>query len=173
MENLGEREKNPEGVGMDLRVGEVYKISGKGYIGLKDRKTPNAEKIADVRKHKGPFTLEAHSYVLIHTIEKVNVPAEKIVIEEGKAPVYIMPHVYPRSTLQRSGILLVATKGDPGYSGTLTFGLANLSDVDFEFDMGARLVNLVWDQVHGEISRPYAGQWKDGRVSAQKLERQI
>jgi deoxycytidine triphosphate deaminase len=29
IENLSERELNPEGVGIDVRVGEVYKIKGK------------------------------------------------------------------------------------------------------------------------------------------------
>ena len=173
VENLDAREKNPEGVGLDLRVGEVYKIGGKGFLGVTNRKTPNAEKVADIKKHKGPFTLKARGYILIKTMEKINVPDKKIVVEEGKPPVYLMPYVYPRSTLQRSGILLLATKTDPGYSGELTFGLANLSSVDFEFELGARLVNLVFEQVHGEISRPYKGQWKGGRVAAKKFERQI
>ncbi len=173
VENLDEREKEPEGVGLDLRVGEVYKISGKGFLGVKDRKTPGVEKVADVKKSRSRFTLKAHRYVLVHTMEKVNIPAKKIVVEKGKKPVYLMPHVYPRSTLQRSGILLIATKTDPGYSGTLTFGLANLGDADFEFELGARMFNIVFYQVYGELSRQYGGQWQNGRVSAEKFERQI
>jgi hypothetical protein len=37
--------KNPEGAGFDLRVGEIYKIKGKGFLGVEERETPNAEKV--------------------------------------------------------------------------------------------------------------------------------
>lgn len=173
VENLGEREKNPEGVGIDLRVGEVYKLSGKGFLGVETRKTPLGEKIADIKKHTGPVTLKAHSYVLVKTMEKVNSPSTKIVVDRGRPPAYVMYHMYPRTTLHRSGILLIATKGDPGYFGELTFGLANLSDMDFDFELGARLANVVFEEVEGEISRPYRGQWKGGRVVEKKFVKQI
>ena len=119
------------------------------------------------------FVLKAHEYVLIKTMEKVSVPAKKIVIEKGKKPVYLMPHIYPRGTLQRSGLVLIATKIDPGYSGELTFGLTNMSDTDFELEMGARVANIVFHQVVGELARIYGGQWQGGRVAAVKRERQI
>ena len=32
VENLSERElKNPEGAGFDIRIGELYKVKGKGF----------------------------------------------------------------------------------------------------------------------------------------------
>ena len=41
IENLSERELlNPEGVGTDLRVGEVYKIIEPGFLGIDERHTP-------------------------------------------------------------------------------------------------------------------------------------
>jgi deoxycytidine triphosphate deaminase len=40
VENLSERElTNPEGAGFDLRLGEVYKISGKAFLGGTERQT--------------------------------------------------------------------------------------------------------------------------------------
>ena len=40
VENLSERElTNPEGAGFDLRLGEVYKISGKAFLGVTERHT--------------------------------------------------------------------------------------------------------------------------------------
>ena len=40
VENLSERELNrPEGAGFDLRLGEVYKISGSAFLGETHRKT--------------------------------------------------------------------------------------------------------------------------------------
>ena len=51
IENIAEREKNPEGAGIDLRVGEVYKLKGTCFLPIKNehRKTPDMEKIADVK----------------------------------------------------------------------------------------------------------------------------
>ncbi len=44
VENLSERElTNPEGAGFDLRLGEVYKISGDAFLGETERKTPDIE----------------------------------------------------------------------------------------------------------------------------------
>lgn len=173
IENLSKRESNPEGVGIDLRVGEVYKLGGGGFLGVDERKTPEIKKIADVKKGKKRFVLKAHTYVLIKTMERVNAPTEKVVLEKGKKPVHVTYHIYPRTTLHRSGILLIATKGDPGYSGELTFGLTNLSNDDFEFELGARVANVVFTEVHGELSRPYGGQWRGGKVGTKGFERQI
>ena len=50
VENLAKRElTNPEGAGFDLRLGEVYKISGSAFLGETHRKTPS---IKLVQKYK-------------------------------------------------------------------------------------------------------------------------
>jgi deoxycytidine triphosphate deaminase len=172
IENLCEREHNPEGVGFDVRVGEVYKIWGAGFLGIENRKTPDIEKVADIKQNDKKIMLKPEEYVLIKTIEKVNLPAKKIVVEKGKKPIYLMLNVYPRSTLQRSGILLLATKTDPGYFGELTFGLKNIANDTFEFELGARVANLVFEGVLGDLSKSYEGQWKGGRVGTEGFEKQ-
>ena len=110
--------------------------------------------------------------MLVKTIEKVNIPAKKVVIEEGKEPTFLMLDVYPRSTLQRCGIYFMGTKTDPGYFGELTFALANVGNSSFGLELGARIANLIFKQVLGDISRPYEGQWKGGRVSTGAIEEQ-
>lgn len=42
IENLAERKLNQYGVGMGVRVGEIYKLKGVGFLGVRDkkRKTP-------------------------------------------------------------------------------------------------------------------------------------
>jgi len=172
IENLSERELTPEGVGIDIRVGEVYKIKGSGYLGVEIRKTPEVEKIASIHNGDKKVILNPGDFVLVKTIEKVNVPGEKIVIEEGKEPVYLMLDVYPRSTLQRCGIYFIGTKTDPGYHGELTFALANIGSSIFELELGARIANLVFKQVRGELHRAYEGQWKGGRVATEGFEKQ-
>jgi deoxycytidine triphosphate deaminase len=173
IENLSDREKsNAEGVGIDIRVGEVYRLEGEGFLGVTDRKTPEERKIADIKEGDKEVTLEPHDYVLVKTIEKVNIPSKKISIEEGEAPAHIMLDVHPRSTLQRCGIYFMGTKTDPGYSGELVFALTNLSNSQFRLELGARIANITFEQVVGDIVRAYDGQWKGGRVSAKKSEKQ-
>lgn len=173
VENLSERElSNPEGVGMDFRLGEVFTIEGEGYLGEKDRKTPEAKKIADIKNGDKSVTIKPGEFVLVKTMEKVNLPSEKIVVEEGSEPRFLIADAHPRSTLQRCGIYFRGTKTDPGYSGELTFGLANLGKSDFRIDLGARFVNIIFAQVIGDLSRAYEGQWQGGRVAATKTERQ-
>ena len=53
VEGLSERElTNPEGAGFDLRLGEVYKISGKAFLGEIHRQTPDIESVAKFGKDK-------------------------------------------------------------------------------------------------------------------------
>ena len=166
IENLSERElENPEGVGTDLRVGEVYQAIEPGFLGVEERHTPEIKKIADINNGDKKVVLNPGSYVLVKTIERVNIPSEKIVLEKWKAAKYLMPVVFPRSTLQRCGIALFRTKTDPGYSGELTFGLANLGKQKFVFELGARMFNIVFEPVVGELGRAYSGQHNLGRVS--------
>ena len=166
IENLAERERNPEGLGIDIRAGEVFRLEGKGFLGVEERSTP------EIRKLEGQkIILKPGDYVLVKTMEKVSLPAEKIDIDGER--VFLMLDVYPRSTLQRSGIYLMATKTDPGYHGELTFAMANLGGVPFELEIGARIANLVFKQAKGDLSRSYGGQWKGGRVSTQGREKQI
>lgn len=174
IENLDEREaQNPEGVGIDIRAGKVYRIIGEGFLGVTDRKSSDTEKIADIEKGDREVTLKPGDYVLVKTIEKFNIPGEKVEVEEGGKPMYLSLHVYPRSTLQRCGIYLMATKTDPGYTGELTFALSNLGSKPFRLELGARFANIVFMQVAGEIQRAYGGQWKGGRVSTGGTERQL
>jgi len=175
IENLSDREKNnPEGVGFDVRVGEVYKIKGSCFLGVEERKTPEIEKIADIRENNENkfITLNKGDYVLIKTIEKVNLPGEKIEIEQNKTPRLLMIDAYPRSTLQRCGIYFRGTKTDPGYEGELTFALANLGNCEFKLELGARFANIVFKEVIGDLAREYQGQWNKGRVATKETEKQ-
>ena len=87
MENLGERDlNNPEGVGLDLRLGSLHKIiEGGAFIevdgkaGLGRRKGVKTEVIAefnDGSDEQEEVVIEPGKYYLIKTIEKVNLPLE-------------------------------------------------------------------------------------------------
>ncbi len=173
MENLSERERtNPEGAGFDLRAGEVYRLKGEAFLGVTERKTPEEEPIASASRGDKEITINPGGYLLVKTMEKVNLPGVKIEIEKGKEPTLLMLRVHSRSTLHRSGLLLLSTKVDPGYSGELVFALSNIGNVPFRLELGARFVNLTFEQVTGNLARAYRGQWKDGRVSTEGNETQ-
>jgi len=162
VENLAERElTNPEGAGFDLRLGEVYKIKGKAFLGIEERQTPKIELLAKYQpKKKQSFIFQPNEYYLVTTIEKVNLPLN------------IAALFVPRTTTFRSGLFLRAGIAQPGYSGKLTFGLKNEGPVPVEIELGARFVFAVFYWVDGGGER-YRGQWQGGRVTTEKKEVQI
>ena len=161
VEGLCERElNNPEGAGFDLRVGEVFQIKkGEAFLGEVDRCTPEVKSIAKYGKEKG-IVLKPGDYVLVKTIETVNFPEN------------ISAICRPRTTLQRSGVMLITGATDPGYFGELTFAMCNMGKCDFRLEMGARIVRMVFFEV-GEVVSQYRGQWKGGRVTTDGKEKQV
>lgn len=162
LENLSERELiNPEGAGIDLRIGELYEISGSGFLGVEERSTPKAKLIARYdSKRTQRVVLRPKVYYTMATVEEVNTPQDIFVL------------FYPRSTLYRSGVLLLSGNCSPGYHGKLTFGLINLRNVSFRLEMGARIAHAVFYKVKGR-SHLYRGQWQGGRVDTGGREKQI
>lgn len=171
LENLGDRDlNNPEGVGVDLRLGSVHKIvkggafiEADGKAGLGKRKGVTTRTVAEYKdgsdKQK-EVVIKPGDYYLVQTLESVNTPED------------LMPMIYPRSSLFRAGLLLLNSKTDPGYKGPLTMGLKNLSDFPVKLQMGARICNMVFYKIEGETVS-YRGQHQGGRVSPKDVEQQV
>ncbi len=173
VQNLSKRElENPEGSGLDLRVGEVYHLKGDSFLGAdeteRERYSPETELIASVEKdgHK-TITLHPGDYVLVRTIEIISAPDRKIKYDPNLPEAYLIPKIHPRVSLQKGGVDLLCTKTDPGYVGQLVVGLSNVGGQDFKFELGARMFNLEYEAVSGEIKRAYSGQHQGGRVSSE------
>lgn len=173
LDNLGERDlTNPEGVGIDLRLGSVHAIvKGGAFIevdgppagGLGKRKGVQTKLVAEYKKNikKQKFiSIKPGQYYLVQTMESVNTPMD------------LMPIIYPRSSLFRAGLLLLNSKTDPGYKGPLTMGLTNLSPFSVKLQMGARIANIIFHKIDGQTVK-YRGQHQGGRVSPKKIERQV
>lgn len=170
IKNLGKRDlENPEGVGVDLRLGSVHKIiKGGAFIevdgaeGLGRRKGVETKVIAEyVEGGKVvEITIEPGEYYLVQTHEEINTPDD------------LMPLVHVRTSLFRSGLLLLNSKTDPGYSGVLTMGLTNLSPFPVKLQLGARICNIIFHKIGGKTVK-YRGQHQGGRVSPSKIERQV
>lgn len=136
-----------EGAGYDLRIGKIYEIMSDSYLGINDRGTPKVKEIK-FKKYK----LKSDQYILIETIEKVNIPEN------------IIARILPRSTLFRCGCSLITAVVDPCYKGTLTMGLKNLSEFNFEFERGSRIAQIVFETVEGK-TKGYKGRYQGGRVA--------
>jgi deoxycytidine triphosphate deaminase len=165
VEDLCEREmKNPEGAGFDLRMGEIYELSGEGFLGVEERQTPESKSVAKYNPEKiddeNFFIFEPGKYYLIKTIEKVNLPVD------------ISGIIFPRTTLFRSGLGLFNGVVQPGYCGELTFGICNLGQSKIKVSFGARVVHITFHEVLGEGNQ-YRGQWQGGRVSTAGKEIQV
>lgn len=172
VEGLSERElTNPEGAGFDLRLGEVFKISGTAFLGETHRQTPDIKSIAKFDPNKKPHSAKASrgkqsikikpgDFYLVKTIEKINLPVDLSAV------------IIPRTTTFRSGLFIRTGPIQPGYQGELTFGLKNVGPVTVEIEMGARFVHVLFHEVKGGGSA-YRGQWQGGRVSAIKKEKQV
>ena len=161
VEGLSKRElENPEGAGFDLRLGEIYEISGKAFLGETHRKTPEIKTVRKFEKgKKSSVKIKPGDFYLVKTIEKINLPINLLAV------------IIPRTTTFRSGLFIRTGPIQPGYQGELTFGLKNEGPVTVEIEMGARFVHVIFHEVRGGGSR-YRGQWQGGRVTTRK-ERQV
>ncbi len=167
VENLSERElTNPEGAGFDLRLGEIYQIEGRAFLGIKERETPKVRLMAKYeeklvsRRSSHNYCIQPGEFYLVTTVEKVNLPLN------------ICATFIPRTTTFRSGLFLRTGVAHPGYQGKLTFGLKNEGPITVTLELGCRIVHVQFHWVDGRGS-PYRGQWQGGRVTTKKRERQI
>jgi deoxycytidine triphosphate deaminase len=171
VENLGVRDRtNPEGCGMDFRLKAVYRLIGgdafiaaDGPAGLGLRRGVKTELIMSLDQdiaEPAYLTIEPAGYYLVETVESVNMPAD------------LMAQVYPRGSLYRAGLLLLASKVDPGYQGPFILGLANIGPCTVKLQLGARICHVVFMQVTGTTA-PYRGQHQGGRVTPEHTERQV
>lgn len=167
VENLGQRElKNPEGVGVDLRLGAIHRIVSDGAFieaDLGKRKGVKTKLLAEYKnraRKQVEVVIKPGDYYLVSTLEIINTPKD------------LMPVVFPRTSLFRAGLMLLNSKTDPGYKGPLTMGLTNLSKFDVKLQMGARICNIVFLQIEGKTTI-YRGQHQGGRISPHEKEQQV
>jgi len=162
VEGLSERElTNPEGAGFDLRVAEVYTLSGTAFLGETERHTAEITLVEKyVKGEKRSYTFQPGDFVLFKTIETVNIPQN------------LTANMKPRSTTYRSGLFIRTGNIAPGYSGGLSFGVKNDGPVPVTIEMGARIIHIQFEEVL-DGGNMYRGQWQGGRVTTTKKEKQV
>ncbi|MBT4651149.1 hypothetical protein HOC13_01355 [Candidatus Woesearchaeota archaeon] len=162
VEGLCERElNNPESIVIDLRLNKLFKLKGKGFLGIDERQTPKVEELASYNSdNKSSYILKPGEYLIAETVEKINVPKDVFVVFK------------PRTTLHRMGVIMRGTVGDPGYSGILHPAIYNAGPCEIEIELGARFCQCFFIKIDGSTSS-YRGQWQGGRVTTETREMQV
>jgi deoxycytidine triphosphate deaminase len=160
--NLSTRElENPEGAGIDLRAGQIYRITSSGVLGRSERETSQIQLLGEFKESKPEsVVLEPGEYYLVKIIEEITLDADMV------------GFFHPRSSLFRSGIILQTGVHAPGYSGAPTFGLFVAGKYPFTLELGARIAHINILRVQGKTSA-YRGQWQGGRITTSGPETQI
>lgn len=161
--NLSERElKDPEGCVFDLRLGKVFSLKGKAFLGIDERETPDlVEEASHDENNRRSFIFVPGKYYLTKTIEEVNLPKNIAAVFK------------PRSTTFRCGLAVRTGFANPGYHGPLYFSIINQTDFPVEVEMGARFVSVYFHEINGKAMHTYRGQWQGGRDTTHGREKQI
>ena len=160
IENIPLDDFHIEGCSIDLHLGELYEMSrGKGFLHKEERKTPSYKLVAEYERGKRKFVkIKPGKYYIATTLEKINVPKNLFAI------------FIPRGTFYASGILVLGLRAEPGYKGKFRFHLFNLTNKEFEIEMGCRVASVIFLEVKGKTIR-YSGEWQGGRVFIGKKEK--
>ena len=171
VKNLSQRElENPEGTTVDLRLGEIHKITGgeafieadgpagQGKRSMFETTLVAAYKGGDDEQDK--VTINPGEYYLVKTVESIETPLD------------VLSDFRTRSTLFRSGLILVTSVGSPGYKGELVFGLHHAGPLPVTLQMGARICTAAFYRIEG-TGVEYRGQNQGGRVTSAGVEQQV
>jgi dCTP deaminase len=146
---------------IDLRLGSSFRVFHNHRaraIDLRDPPRNLTEQI--VLGADEPFVVHPGEFVLARTEEHVAIPDDIVARIEGK------------SSLGRLGLIVHATAGfvDPGFSGTLTLEVTNLTRIPIELWPGLPIAQLSFMALDAPAERPYGhpelGSHYHGQVDA-------
>ena len=147
---------------VDLRLGDSFRVFHNHRTTAIDLREPPANLTEEVVVEEGePFVIHPGEFVLGRTLEWVELPDDIVARIEGK------------SSLGRLGLIVHATAGfcDPGWKGTLTLELNNLTRVPIKLYPGLLIAAaVVHDARRARPLRPYGsealGSHYQGQVAA-------
>jgi dCTP deaminase len=146
---------------VDLRLGDSFRVFHNHRISAIDLRDPPRELTEQVTPEEGePFVIHPGEFCLGRTLEHVELPDDIVARIEGK------------SSLGRLGLIVHATAGfcDPGWRGTLTLELNNLTRVPIKLYPGLPIAQLSFMTLDAPARRPYGhetlGSHYQGQVEA-------
>jgi len=146
---------------VDLRLGDTFRVFHNHRAAAIDLREPPANLTEEVRvAADDAFVIHPGEFCLGRTLERVELPDDIVARIEGK------------SSLGRLGLIVHATAGfcDPGWKGTLTLELNNLTRVPIKLYPGLPIAQLSFMALDAPAQRPYGsvglGSHYQGQVEA-------
>ncbi len=131
---------------LDLRLGDSFRVFHNHKVTAIDLREP-PRNLTEQIKVEGdePFVIHPGEFCLGRTLERVELPDDIVARIEGK------------SSLGRLGLIVHATAGfcDPGWKGTLTLELNNLTRVPIKLWSGLPIAQLSFMALDVPAQRPY------------------
>lgn len=153
IEGLGQDQiQKIEGTTVDLRLGEVFHVTGGAELLVGSRITPHIQSVMSVADNERIYTIDPGEFILVQTIETINLPHN------------LLADVRNRTTLFRCGLYMKTAYISPNYQGVLTFGMKNLSTHPIRIEMGFRIACVSFMEINGDVV-PYHGVWQGKRAS--------
>jgi dCTP deaminase len=131
---------------VDLRLGNSFRVFHNHRVTAIDLREPPTNLTEEVQIGEGePFAIHPGEFVLGRTLEHVALPEDVVARIEGK------------SSLGRLGLIVHATAGfvDPGFRGTLTLEITNLTRVPIKLYSGLLIAQLSFMTLDAPAERPY------------------
>src|SRR5436190_13492240 len=134
---------------VDLRLGDSFRVFHNHHItsiDLADPPTTLTEEV--VIAPGGAFVIHPGEFVLGRTLERVELPDDVVARIEGK------------SSIGRLGLIVHATAGfvDPGFNGTLTLEITNLTRIPIKLYAGVPIAQLSFMTLDAPAERPYGSE---------------
>jgi dCTP deaminase len=146
---------------VDLRLGDSFRVFHNYRVSTIDLRDPPENLTEEVVVPEGEaFVIHPGEFCLGRTLEWVELPDGIVARIEGK------------SSLGRLGLIVHATAGfcDPGWKGTLTLELNNLTRVPIKLSPGLPIAQLSFMTLDRPAQRPYGspglGSHYQGQVAA-------
>ncbi len=131
---------------VDLRLGDSFRVFHNHRASAIDLRSPPENLTEEVLVEEGEsFVIHPGEFCLGRTLEWVELPDDVVARIEGK------------SSLGRLGLIVHATAGfcDPGWKGTLTLELNNLTRIPIKLYPGIEIAQLSFMGLDRPARRPY------------------
>jgi dCTP deaminase len=131
---------------VDLRLGDSFRVFHNHRVTAIDLRDPPRNLTEEVVIPDGvPFAIHPGEFALGRTLETVEIPDDVVARIEGK------------SSLGRLGLIVHATAGfvDPGFKGTLTLEITNLTRVPIVLWPSKPIAQLSFMALDRPAERPY------------------
>jgi dCTP deaminase len=146
---------------VDIRLGDSFRVFHNHRVTAIDLRDPPRNLTEEVVIGDGePFAIHPGEFVLGRTLETVEIPEDIVCRIEGK------------SSIGRLGLIVHATAGfvDPGFRGSLTLEITNLTRVPIKLYAGLPIAQLSFMALDRPAEHPYGspelGSHYQGQVAA-------